>query len=176
MGRGHNAPAQPLTHGDEVMPSVTETPAPIKRKRGRPRKIQVPVVDAPTVTQYEELNKPEPPKPTEFPIPSGPIPPGWRMVFNRLPERYVIEFDSQPQIFGPHEFKLIPADVAPHICGWSVIQLPAQGPPVRALVMDGKKGYGMPFKTKAPIELIDRAGDPRTKVDGVPVKPTLIYI
>jgi len=147
----------------------------VRRPRGRPRKNPAPVVDAPTVTQYEEVNKPKPAAATELQAPSGPIPPGWRMVFNRLPERYSIDFDSQPQKFEPNEFKLVPADIAPHICNWSVIQLPVSGPPVRALVLNGKKGYGVPFKTKAPLELIDRAGDSRTKTDGVTVTPKLIY-
>jgi len=164
--------------GDEVMPSATETPAPEKKKRGRPRNVKAPVVEAapvPTHVEYEEVNKPAP-LPEATSVPSGPIPPGWRMVYNRLPEQYQIDFDSKAQKFGPNEFKLVPADIAPHICNWSIIQLPASGPPVRALVLDGKKGYGVPFQTKAPVEMIDRAGDPRTHVDGVPVKPRLIHI
>jgi len=166
-----------LTTGTVLKPEKDKANIPaVKRPRGRPRKVQIPAGELVEQPKLMEVNKPEPSAAVGLPAPSGPIPPGWRMVFNRLSEQYQIDFDSQPQKFGPNEFKLVSADIAPHICNWSIIQLSTQGPPVRALVLDGKKGYGVPLKAKAPVELIDRAGDSRTKTDGVTVTPKLIYV
>ena len=155
----------------------------VNRPLGRPGKVK-PVVEEPedfVVQKLEEVNKPALPKPVdESLLPKTPAAPGYVWVYNRLPADYTIDFDSKPQMFGPNEFKQIPADFAHHICNWSVIQLPASGPPVRVLVLEGKKGYGVSFKSKErPVELIDRSqtDNPLGRgTGGVPTKAKLLHI
>ncbi len=157
--------------------------APVKRPRGRPRKqpqseqltpkkekeptklevkasFKVDDDDAGEMIEQaklEEVGTPDQePEQVELPPPA---PQGWRWVYNRLAESYEARFNSQPTVFEAHEFKQIAADIAPHICSWSIVQLPASGPPVRALVLDGKKGYGIPLKAKRPQEMVDRKTD-----------------
>lgn len=180
---------------------MSETP--VKRPRGRPRKqpqseqisshkekkpTKLEVKASFTVddddagemkeqAKLEVVNTPEPEeKGVELPPPA---PEGWRWVYNRLPEPYEAKFNSQPTLFEAHEFKQVSAKIAPHICSWSIVQLPATGPPVRALVLEGKKGFGVPLKVGRPQEMIDRSSDPNPTgrgTDGIPTKPKLIYI
>jgi len=128
--------------------------------------------------ELEAVNKPKPEEPEKTDLPP-PAPQGWRWVYNRLAEPYEAKFNSQPTVFEAHEFKQVSADIAPHICSWSIVQLPASGPPVRALALEGKKGFGVPLKVGRPVEMIDRSSDPNPTgrgTGGIPTQPKLIYI
>jgi hypothetical protein len=182
-------------------PTETSVEQP-KRKRGRPRKHpQPPTVqvsepndsagepskvgstdESPELVEHTlaEVNKPSP-LPMEKMIPApGSARPGHKWVYNRLNSPYEIEFDSRPFAWQAHEFREIPTDVAHHLCSWSVLQLPVSGPPVRALALEGKKGYGAPFKTKErPVELIDRSVDANPMgrgTGGIPTKAKVLYL
>ena len=155
------------------MPTNEIAPAPVKRKRGRPRKIQevpAPVVVAPapkddldvelgTPFKYETVGE----KKDEFaavPEPTNPVPRNHTRIFNRLREQYSTPFDGIPVEFGPNEYQDHPTELANFLAANSVIAF--AGPvAIRALVLQGKKGYSMPFKNPRPkVEMIDRSVDP----------------
>jgi len=162
-----------------VPPSFKPTRLPVKAAA----KAEVPTqVGEPTAPyKYEVVGKPEAPEPEKLPLP-GKAPFGTTWVFNRLREPYTAHWDSKPIPFGPNEFLPVSAEIAPYIAAESVISFGRGSDVVRALVVQDKKKFGVPFKegiTQYVTELIDRNKDPNPigrGTDGVPTKPKLIHI
>jgi len=144
-----------------------------------------PVESEPTTPyKYEVVGKPEPAEPEKLPLP-GKAAFGMKWVFNRLREEYTAHFDSRPIVFSPLEFQQHSIEIAGFIAANSIISFGRGSDTVRALIVEDKKMFGVPFKEgvtaqrdKVP-EMIDRNKDPNPigrGTGGVPTKPKLIHI
>lgn len=131
--------------------------------------------------KYETVGTPPPPEPGKLPLPAPRQ--GRKWVFNRLQEDYSTDFDGHPQMFGPNEFRDYDVEIAYFIAANSIIQFGRGRDTVRALVLENKQTFGVPFPkevtTKDRVEYIDRVADPNPigrGTDGVPTKPKIVYV
>ena len=85
------------------------------------------------------------------------LPPGFRLVYNRLDRKFERMYDGVPYCFSPHETLLLPQQVAEFVAPRSVIKYdPFSGEAIHALVMDGDPDFERTYEEPLGDELLSR--------------------
>lgn len=133
--------------------------------------------------EYETVNAPPPVPEVVAYSPPRKAMRGNVWVFNKLNESFSVDFNSEPQEFEAHEFREYPEPIARFLAAKSTFMFQSNNKEVRALVNDGKKGFGEAHPdtvtAKGRIEMIDRGENPNPLgrgTDGVPTKPKVIHV